>query len=329
MAQMSWRSGIIRREAQRIGGGGGGRGNSGGSKVISARPPPPSASIPFCSDNFNVVYFNSLDLTLVGEGPFKAQLYQSMVGQALNVAMKISQKRLGNTFGTMIWQLGEIWPTGGWGSIEYASARPGQVLGGRWKPLHYWYAAALFTRVFVTCGAGGHCLVKNDDFRPLAGATLAVSKVAFATGAATPVHTEAALALPAGPGAGKFFAIDAAIDGHDYILHATVTAADGALLTDNWVPLLPPANWTSLPQARVTFAVAAAPNADGSVDIAVTSNALAAYVVLTTLAQGRFSDNAFMLPPGTRTIQYIPFGDVTDFDALVSSLRVEHAAAYM
>ena len=204
------------------------------------------------------------------------------------------------------------------------------MLGGRWKPLHYWYGKALFTDVFVTCGAGGNCLVKNDNYAALAGASLVVAKVAFATGAATPVYTDASLALGSGPGAGRFFAVDAAIDGHDFILHATVTAADGTtVLTDNWLPLLPPANWTSLPRAaRVTFAVAAAPNADGTVDIAVTADAFAAYVVLTTLAQGRFSDNAFCMPPGTTTVRYMPFFD-TDYDALVSSLRIEHAAAYM
>ena len=31
----------------------------------------------------------------------------------------IENRRSGNTFGTIIWQLGEIWPTGGWGSLEY------------------------------------------------------------------------------------------------------------------------------------------------------------------------------------------------------------------
>ena len=30
-----------------------------------------------------------------------------------------------------------------------------QVLGGRWKPLHYWYKALLFADVIATCGARG------------------------------------------------------------------------------------------------------------------------------------------------------------------------------
>lgn len=224
-----------------------------------------------------------------------------------------------------------MFPTGGWGSLEYATSAwtPGQVLGGRWKPLHYWYLKSLFTEVFVTCGAGGNCLVKNDAYLALAGASLVVSKIDFATGSAATVYSDAALSLGSGPGVGRFFAIDATVDGHNYILRATVTAADGTQLTDNWIPLLPPANWTTLSRAaHVSFSLAEAPNADGSVDIAVTTDAFAAYVTLTTLAQGRFSDNAFCMQPGTQTIRYIPFGDV-DYDTLASSLRVEHAAAYM
>ena len=230
-----------------------------------------------------------------------------------------------------IWQLGEIWPTGGWGSLEYATAAwtPGQVLGGRWKPLHYWYKSALFTPTFVTCGARGDCMVKNDHHLPLSGAHLEVSKVQFSSGAETSVFDDQALALSAGPGAARFFSIDSTIDGHDFVLHARVLGSQGEILTDNWIPLLPPANWTSLPRAVVTFSVAPEPRPDGMVDITLVADKLAAYVTLTTLAQGRFSDNAFFLLPGTMTIQYIPFGATTDYDALISTLRVEHVASYV
>ena len=70
------------------------------------------------------------------------------------------------------------------------------------------------------------------------------------------------------------------------------------------------------------------PAPDGSVPVTLTTDATALFVTLTTLAQGRFSDNAFCMPPGTTTVRYMPFFD-TDYDALVSSLRIEHAAAYM
>ena len=51
----------------------------------------------------------------------------------------IEKHRSQNHFGLLVWQLNEIWPTGGWGSLEYGSRRAGQVIGGRWKPLHYLY----------------------------------------------------------------------------------------------------------------------------------------------------------------------------------------------
>ena len=51
----------------------------------------------------------------------------------------------------------EIWPTGGWGSIEYGSAVPGQVLGGRWKPLHYVLRASIFADQLCVCTADGSC----------------------------------------------------------------------------------------------------------------------------------------------------------------------------
>jgi len=107
----------------------------------------------------------------------------------------------------------------------------------------------------------------------------------------------------------------------------TVTAPAGVasdrLLSTNEVLLAPPAK-LALSKASVTFEVSAAPNADGSVDITLTADATALYVTLTTLAHGRFSDNAFALPTGKATVQFIPFGDL-DVPTLKASLRVEHA----
>jgi beta-mannosidase len=68
------------------------------------------------------------------------------------------------------------------------------------------------------------------------------------------------------------------------------------------------------------------------VPITVTADGGAAlFVTLTTLAQGRFSDNAFLLPPGDAaavTIDFLPFGPL-DADALATTLRVEHFGLYM
>ena len=200
------------------------------------------------------------------------------------------------------------------------------MLGGRWKPLHYLYRKALFTKVFATCGVD-QCMVKNDHFEALEGAALTVSKVSLATGVATEVISQAALTLPPGPGSALFYPLGAPISGADYVLRATVTNASGAVLTDNWVPLLPPAGWTSLAHASLSMAIAPAPSADGSIAITLTCDTLCAYVVLTTLAQGRFSDNAFFLQPGDTTIAFVPWADA-QYPILEESLRVEHMATY-
>ena len=68
--------------------------------------------------------------------------------------------------------------------------------------------------------------------------------------------------------------------------------------------------------------------AAGSDDVLVRStNATALFVTLTTLAQGRFSDNAFAVLPGSpKTVTFEPFGDAFNATLLESSLRVEHLA---
>lgn len=41
-----------------------------------------------------------------------------MVGQAINMKQNIEARRILNQFGNIVWQLNDIWPTGGWGSLE-------------------------------------------------------------------------------------------------------------------------------------------------------------------------------------------------------------------
>jgi beta-mannosidase len=74
-------------------------------------------------------------------------------------------------------QLNEIWPTGGWGSLEYGTPSvQGQVVGGRWKPLHYLLKSSTFADVLVACGADGQCFLKNDlAAKPFSGQVLVES----------------------------------------------------------------------------------------------------------------------------------------------------------
>ena len=67
---------------------------------------------------------------------------KNRVRQGLALKQNLEQRRGGgagnqaNSFGLLVWSLNDIWPTGGWGSLEWGNPHsPGQSTGGRWKPL--------------------------------------------------------------------------------------------------------------------------------------------------------------------------------------------------
>lgn len=123
-----------------------------------------------------------------------------MLGAALYIKNEVECYRASNNWGTTFWQYNEVWPTGGWGSVEYGSPGiPGSILGGRWKILHYFLRRSVYRNVMSTCNRQGQCYVRNDGNAPLAG-ELSVSLVHFATGAVTAVGTQK-VELP--PGAGQ------------------------------------------------------------------------------------------------------------------------------
>eukprot|EP01046_Picozoa_sp_COSAG06_P002943 COSAG06_NODE_108_length_23594_cov_43.013450_12_plen_1117_part_00 len=282
-------------------------------------------------DNIIEVYFGKSNFDLVGADAFKKQLWQCMIGQALLMKQTTEGKRLGNRFGVLTWQLNEIWPTGGWGSLEYGTVgwTKGQVLGGRWKPLQYWYRSTIYTDVMATCGTNKtgapNCLVKNDLPVPFKG-NVVISSIDFATGNETAVKSMQ-LDMAAGPGVVQQFDLGATVNANGTMLHAVVKDSAGAVVNNNFLPFTEPKNF-ALPKANVQFTVAKSANADGSVDITVITDKVAVYLTFTTLAQGRFSDNAFVMLPGTQKIQFLPIQGFLISD-LTSSLRAEHVASYM
>ena len=90
-------------------------------------------------DSFNLAFFGPQDFNTSGAAQMQKSLYFNMAAQALEKKGDIEVRRSKNHWGLITWQLNEIWPTGGWGSLEYGTVgfTRGQVLGGRWKPLHH------------------------------------------------------------------------------------------------------------------------------------------------------------------------------------------------
>jgi len=286
---------------------------------------------------------------VIGAASFQAQLFFAQLGQALLVKTVIEQRRAENAWGTVLWQLNEIWPTGGWGSIEYGttgSATTGQVQGGRWKPLQYFLRRFSFRDHLVAATSDARLLVRSDDaFAPTA-ATAALSFLHLSSGALERVAS-APVALPRGAAATTWLCVSdlaatgapaGACDSWPVVLRAAGCADDGsdcvALLTlnDTVTGAVLAENFAiastlyglALPAATVTAAVGA-PAADGTVPVTLTATAAAVFVTLTTTAQGRFSDNALMLAKGTTTVAFVCWGPC-DAALLAASLRVEHYA---
>ena len=92
--------------------------------------------------------------------------------------------------------------------------------------------------------------------------------------------------------------------------------------------MLPHMHYATVTATVGGVATAATPTAAATVSISVVADAAALFVGLTTAAHGRFSENFFVMPAGTVTVEFVPFGDL-DLDLLASTLRVEHVKSYV
>ena len=295
--------------------------------------------------SFNLAFFGPSDFNTTGEAHFRKNLFLNMAAQALEKKGDIEVRRSQNHWGSITWQTNEIWPTGGWGSLEYGTVgfTPGQVIGGRWKPLHHLMAAHLYRDVLAVCGDAGVCYVRNDGaLAPFSG-TVAASLTRFATSEAVPLKA-VPVALPRGAFALQYFCLGAGTPAAgcegvaDVLSRAgcapgacaltlAVDDAAGAQVDLNFQLLAAPAQLV-LPRANVSVAVGPARPEDGAVRVDVAADAFALYVWLSTLAQGRFEENFFPMPAGARSVWFLPFAGFNATE-LAATLRVEHVGLYM
>lgn len=307
----------------------------------------PMAQRNWACDNVIWSYFGPGLLNATGStAGFQAQLYACQIAAAIHAQLDIEQRRASNQLGALIWQLQEVWSTGGWGTLEYGSGSagaPGVLLGGRWKPAHHWLASHMFADVMSACGYVGRsktfvCYVNNA--RPDAGynGTLTLTAVDVQSGGES-VWQQWPVAVGAGPGALAWMQLNASSvnlpNASTTLLLASLTDSSSGVVSDEHVVHLTTPQSLLLQRANISAVVAQQPNADGSVNVTLTSTAVAVFVTLTAAAPGRFSDNAFVLRPAAgapRLVQWLPFqpGNATQNAALLAStLRVEDLSAYI
>jgi beta-mannosidase len=263
----------------------------------------------------------------VGPQSFQRQLYHCMIGQALQMKSTIEERRSKNELGHLVWQLNEIWPTGGWGSLEYGNGdMAGQVLGGRWKPLHYFYRQSTFADVIATCGGTGVGYIRNDAAFMFHGAVV-IHVIHLETGELIDqqmVHKN--ITLPPGPGSlqvlecpivdGRthFLSIDILMYKRDMIIHNTPILLKPPKEFTNRIWCDSGLEWTILGVSQNVIAV----EVTATVPVAL-------LVVLTTQAPGRFSDNAFTIVGGSKIVNFHPIDDA-DMQLFQDSLRIEDLA---
>ena len=156
-----------------------------------------------------------------------------------------------------------------------------------------------------------------------------IEAIDLSSGALSLAYMQADVSLPAGPGAVHWFTIPA-VDATSTVLRAYYQDnVAGVTIAHNTILLAPPSKLRLQPtKLAVTYGPAL--NVDGTVDLFLTKAAgspPAVFVTLTTLAQGRFSTNAFVMAEERVTVQFIPFGAL-DVALLKRSLRLETANQY-
>lgn len=135
-----------------------------------------------------------------------------------------------------------------------------------------------------------------------------------------------------GPGALDWFQSEAvgALDGRTHVLEAIVEG-DQEIVSSNLIPFVTPSD---MQLGKASVAVSAARAEDGTFIARLTTETVAMYVTLTTLAHGRFEDNAFLLRPPGRQVKFLLFEpsphDSRDaaFQKFQASLRVEDVSLY-
>jgi beta-mannosidase len=202
--------------------------------------------------------------------------------------------------------------------------------------MHYWFMNHMFVDVMSACGYVGRshnfvCYVSNARSDSSFDGTLTLSAIDLVSGS-TSVWASLPVTVAPGPGALSWVSPNATLpNASTTLLYASLTSSNGTDFDGHVVHLTAPSNLV-VKRAALSATTAPQPNADGSVNIVVTSDAVALFVTLTCAAPGRFSDNAFLLLPSQpRTLLWVPFvpGNITaDFALVNASLRVEDHSAY-
>jgi len=283
-------------------------------------------------DNRIEAFFGGVSLENVGAPFFQQHLYECMIAQALWMKGQIEIMRSSNSFGTLVWQLNEVWPTGGWGAIEYGPRRglQGQIVGGRWKPLMHLLQMSLFRDVFAACGKDDRCYVRNDSSRQV---EVSIWLEAWNLNElnATRANNHVMLLKQGCHSTKRFTLSPGFIDSTDVVLIRIEDRRTGDLLMGSTALLQVPPRLLTRLSDQVNITVQVEELRSGGATLRLSADRLALYVLVSTQAEGRFSDNTFHLRPHEQkviTFEPLTAKDKVDRYLLERTLRLEHLGSY-
>jgi beta-mannosidase len=220
---------------------------------------------------------------------FENTLYLSQVQQALamKTAVDYWRSRRPICMGALYWQLNDNWPVASWSSIEYS---------GKWKLLHY-VARRFFETVYVLAFARKDGSVQvwgvNDGDKAVTGA-LRLAFVEFAGKAKAEKKLQARIEADSASLLAEFPADKIPCARNEAFL--SLRFEGRGLAVDNELFLTEPKR-CALEKAAIKVEVSDSP--EGLV-VALATDKPAFYVALDAEGlAGRFSDNCFLLLPGT------------------------------
>jgi len=222
---------------------------------------------------------------------FEDFVYVSQLVQAEGMRTGIEAHRRNKPYcmGTLYWQLNDLWPVASWSGIDCF---------GRWKALHY-YAREAFAPVaalpFVeddTLSVYGVCDLGKNATAALHVRALHMDGKTLSDNTLPNVslHPDSALVIWKSP-------LKTLLDGtkpENVVVEITLRDTADAALYRRLLYLAPPRK-LRLPKATVTLAAAPA---EGGYTLTLSTDRLAKNVLLSTEADGFFSDNYFDLLPG-------------------------------
>lgn len=279
---------------------------------------------------------------------FEAFIHQTQAVQALCIKAQSEYYRASRasanfTMGALYWQLNEIWPAPSWSSIEY---------GGRWKMLHYhikraFAPTAVTPFLYHTESDGRHILGGDGGAESSVGlqvvsdatqaADLNVTWSVWAwTGAllashSTNIHVGALNVTQVFPPTPVSSLLPTGVNASACLM--TFSAANSTSVVAENELFLTPFRTAALPSESVVVNVTLIlPSGDASVssvDLTVRSRATDGWtplLVLSTDVSGRFSDNGFLLAPGTAKKVTFTGWEMFSPSSLQSTLAVSSAA---